>query len=501
MDDKAQRGVGMLAAAIGLGVLADALLRNVPWGINLPVFMTALVAILVVLAWFFKLPLAGEGRWMLAAALGFAAAIAWRDSTTLKTANFLAVLLASALALVRGRSGQIWSLSIVQGIVSAAITAMNVCFGLALLIIGEIPWKSSNTDPRRRRAASIVRGILLAVPLLLIFGGLFAAADAAFANLVTRMFQWDPEVVLMHFLVITAGTWVAGGYLRGTLLRDDETIIEPGTRLFTLGSVEMSVALGSLNALFLLFVYVQLPYLFGGQAHVIATAGLTAADYARRGFFELVTVAGLVLPLLLCIQVHLPEGSGQGQRLFRWLAGALILLTLIVMASAVQRMALYYVGFGLTELRFYTTAFMGLLALMFLGYAATALRGRRGFFFSAVVCCFTVLAGLDIVSPDALIVRANVARLARHRGFDPAYANELSADAVPSLIDALPRLSEGERRTVSQVMSSRWIQSNPGDWRVWSVSRAEARAEARRSASAIRAYSLDGAPGTASGAP
>ncbi len=61
----------------------------------------------------------------------------------------------------------------------------------------------------------------------------------------------------------------------------------------------MSIALGSLVALFAAFVIVQLRYFFGGDALVQATAGMSYADYARRGFFELVTVSALVLPVLL----------------------------------------------------------------------------------------------------------------------------------------------------------------------------------------------------------
>src|SRR5207247_1416024 len=116
------------------------------------------------------------------------------------------------------------------------------------------------------------------------------------------------------------------------------------------------------NALFLAFVVVQAPYLFGGAALVVGRAGLTVAQYARRGFFELVTVAALVLPVLLLIHHLLRREQPVHERVFRLLAGTLVSLLYVVVASAVQRMLLYQHLFGLTELRLYTTAFMGWLA-------------------------------------------------------------------------------------------------------------------------------------------
>jgi len=64
-------------------------------------------------------------------------------------------------------------------------------------------------------------------------------------------------------------------------------------------------------------------------------------------------------------------------RLFRWLAGLQVILLFVIMASALQRMRLYQNEFGLTELRLYTTAFMGWLAVVFAWFMVTVLPGRR----------------------------------------------------------------------------------------------------------------------------
>ena len=265
-----------------------------------------------------------------------------------------------------------------------------------------------------------------------------------------------------------------------------------------MGMVELGTVLGLLNLLFLAFVGVQVGYLFGGRAHLFAVSGLTAADYARRGFFELVAVAALILPLLLLADWLLRKESPRIVRLFQGMAGTLVGLTFAVMVSAVQRLWLYHIGFGLTETRFYVAAFMVWLAAVFLWFAWTVLRGhRQRFIFGTILAEFGCLGLLQLLNPDAFIVNANVARLRHGRTLDARYVLGLSADATPALAAALPQLPPETRATVEQALwqerptvtpddgeahraddssvpSGAWLSVRNGDWRSWSWSRAAA---------------------------
>src|SRR6185295_19593781 len=107
---------------------------------------------------------------------------------------------------------------------------------------------------------------------------------------------------------------------------------------FTLGTVEVGVILGLMNLLFLSFVIVQVPYLFGGMDLVQNTPDFKLAEYARRGFGELVTVSALVLPILLAAHWLVKKESPLTEKLFRILAGIQIVLLFVIMASAVQRL-------------------------------------------------------------------------------------------------------------------------------------------------------------------
>jgi len=346
--------------------------------------------------------------------------------------------------------------------------------------------------------AAVGRGAALAAVPLLLFGALLATADAVFAGWLRRLVVWDwwdPWRVASHLGLILALAWVAGGALRAVAAGATAPSVDlPAPRSLRLGTIEVGVVLGSLDLLFGLFVLVQFRYLFGGAARVEASTGLTYAEYARRGFFELVAVVALALPFLLLLHWLLRRdepgtGAADGRpfAFFRLLAGVQIGLLGVVLVSALQRMRLYQQEYGLTELRLYTTAFMGWLALLFVWFAATVLRDRRRpFAAGALAAAVAITAILHAVNPDALIVRANAAAAAEPgaRPFDAAYALGLSGDAVPALLAAWPDLPAADRCLVGDRLLEEWATTGEG-WRTWSWGRQQARSAVARQASAL----------------
>jgi hypothetical protein len=280
---------------------------------------------------------------------------------------------------------------------------------------------------------------------------------------------------------------LAAGALRGATMGTPETAgLGERTASPAMGFTSAVTALGALDLLFLIFVTLQLRYLFGGTAVIVETTRLTISEYARRGFFELVTASALVLPVLLVADwATLVEGSRQ-RRVFRILAGSLVALVGVMLVSALQRMLLYVQTFGLTELRLYTTAFMVWLGGVFVWFTLTVLRdGRPRFAFGALAQALVVMGALHFANPDALIARVNL-RLATRtlitgsytsHPLDAAYlSSTLSADAVPVLLDELPRLPPDQQAVVEDRLRSRWgCGSDSSDWRSWNWSEWRAR--------------------------
>src|SRR5207247_1996593 len=219
--------------------------------------------------------------------------------------------------------------------------AVGACVGAFALVGRDVRWEELPSGGALRHLRAVGAGTLLALPLLLVFGGLFASADAVFGNVLAGAFDIDFGAVASHTFLIACGTTLAGGVLWSALLRAVAQPTGGPGRGFSLGIVPVGTALGLLDALFLLFVVIQLRYFFGGTDLIQRTTGLTYAEYARRGFFELVAASALVLPILLAADWAVRNEAPQQRRTFRSLAGLLILLladAVPVLLAAVPRL-------------------------------------------------------------------------------------------------------------------------------------------------------------------
>jgi hypothetical protein len=281
------------------------------------------------------------------------------------------------------------------------------------------------------------------VPLLLLFGGLFMAADVVFRSLLVSAVP-SLGKIWVHLAIV-------GGLTRPQV-----------------GATEVTIALGILDLLFAAFVAVQARYLLGWKDLVESRVHLTYAQYVRHGFLELVVVAVLVLPLLLGANV-LVRGSDRGARVVRGLSAALVALVLVVMVSALDRMWLYERGYGLTELRIYAIGIILWLACVFLWLLVTVLRGNSSRFATgAIIAGFGATLALNAINPDALIARANLAR----PHIDAAYVASLSDDALPALLTRLPTLPPALRSQIATALFARDVSS--GGFLGWNASRSRA---------------------------
>ena len=479
MTERTKLGLGILGAALLLGIAGDGLLRALPWGLNVFLWMSGLVVALVFLGRWRREVLRGTGAWLLAPVILFSAAFVWHDSTTLKLLNLLAILIALALLVLGAQGGRLWPAGIMEYVGGGLLTAANVALGPLLVLFNWIQWKEIANRQSLRRTAEVGGGLLIAFPLLILFAGLFAAADAVFRGFLQNLFHLISWNIFTHLFLVGFFAWVVAGFLRGCLIGSERSLAAGHQVSFPkLGIVEIGIALGSLDLLFFLFVLVQVRYLFGGAPLVGVTPGLTYAEYARSGFFELVAVATIALPLLLLTHWLLRQEDPAHARLFAALAGIQILLLFVIMASAFKRMRLYQGEYGLTEARLYPTAFMGWLAVVFVWFALTVLGGHRErFAYGALIAGFLLIATLHLVNPDRLIARTNTARARAGRRFDVRYTSSLSADAAPVLLDAVPALSPHDRCAVADVLLREWAPQDRldwPDWRTWSWSRRSA---------------------------
>ena len=506
-----------------MGILGNLLLRQVPWGLNAFLFVTAFVAGAGMIALRRRPELLTAQNIALGGAMVFFSGMfVWRDSIQLRVFDtFAIVILMGVLMLssmkVTAKIGGLFHYAI--GTIWAGISSL---FAPAMLLSTDVKWAAIPKMGWSRHLIAAVRGLLIALPLILVFGALFAAADAVYAGMIERIFNIPSETVFTHVLLTAVFFWLTAGYYRGLLLGFDtsdavpasaaeaaaasnnsnlsifeqvkaEEVVNPDAlpnnatildhinksdppnaesapasasvpekkawqwqnfdnsvvpQAFTLGVIETSIVLGLINLLFLSFVIVQVPYLFGGMELVQNTPDFKLAEYARRGFGELVVVTGLVLPILLLTHWLLRKDNPLNEKLYRIFAGIQIVLLFVIMASAVQRLVLLTgdLGYGLTTVRFYPMVVMIWFAIVFIWFGFTVLRGARQYFaWGALWSAIFVLAGLHALNPDDFIVRTNIALMKQGREFDAQYNAGLSDDAIPALLEGMPEMSLEDR--------------------------------------------------------
>lgn len=465
-----------LVAALALGLLADLLgLRTDPWGINAPLFIALAVAAATWLARLSDRATSPGVPWLAVSACVFSVFIALRDSSALAFLNSLAALMLFALAALRGEEGRFSFAAATEYPYGIFKVWLRGAIGAFPLIAHDITWKQMPGNALTRKVGIGLRGVLFALPPLGIFGALFASADPVFGHYAAQLFSWNIQDLGLDILWFGIWSWIAAGMLRALFLVEQPTPELTTGNSLSLGAAEIAIALLLLDALFLSFVIVQFRFFFGGADYVRETIGMTYTQYARGGFFELVWVSFLVLPLLLVAHALLPGDSSAGRRVFRWLSGVLIALLFVIMASAFERMRLYIRWGGLTELRLYTSAFMVWLAVVFVWFLATVLREKRErFAFGALVAGFAVLFALDLANPDNLIVRTNLSRQTAPNAFDTAYNTSLSADSVPALVTGLSRLSPEKQSLAAYYILANWRPPKRTDWRAWNLARSRA---------------------------
>ncbi len=402
----------VLVHALLLGIAGDALLRGGPDGLGFPLWIALAVLSAIAMTWRARRALPVEASAWLATALLFAAAIAWRDSATLVFFDFIAAVGAVTLAgvaLARPRAA-LFAERLRDTVWGVASLVGEIIVGLIPLALRDVAGGQS-----RRNAARVfptaLRAVALSGALLLVFGALLRSADPIFASLI-RLPEFDMLTLVSHVFLVGFFTATTAGWARGALMSREVPDRAPAAPLIRIGVPEVTSALGTLLVLFGAFVAVQFGWLFGGERFLQERTGLTAAEYARQGFFQVMWVVALVVPVLVATRAALDPLAGAAlRRRHTRLALPIIVLLGVMIVSAVLRLRLYMFYFGLTTDRLYPLIAMGWLAFVLVWLARTVLRDRgQPFVAGLVVSGLVTLAVLNLVPPDALVARINVQR-------------------------------------------------------------------------------------------
>lgn len=453
------RATSTTLAAIAATALLSALLLGDGLGLNL-----LLVAVPAVVAASFAARAAGRRvrPWTLVWAIGGLALLGIPALRDAGWPTFLAIVTALVVTSFALHGGRGWP---------------SMLFGPIGLIdsLGSgttWAWRGlrDRADGSRGRWGPIVRTAGVAVALLVVFGALFAGADAAFADLLGSLIpDFSPAQVPWRLSFFLLGLFGAISLARTAAapLRWDRMVIRPGRAR---GRMEWATPLIVLNLLFAAFNAVQLTVLFGGYDKVLEETGLTYSDYARQGFWQLLMATLLTLVVIGLALRWAPRAEPRDQTLVRAVLGTLCVLTLVVVASALRRMDLYVDAYGLTRLRISVAAMEIWLGLVIVLIMAAGIFGARLLPRALAVSAAAAVLAFGLASPDAIVAANNVDRYDRLDKIDVPYLAGLSADAVP----ALDRLPEPQRSCALMDIEER-LRADDGGWFATSWSEARAR--------------------------
>ncbi len=535
----------ILLVSFALGALARALLddsftHNAPLGLGLTLIFMLNTSAAIISLLFIRKENKRALLFFIPAAL-LSLGLSLHDSAWLQALDLAAISISTAFGVYASISKEPMLAGVMKTIQNYSSGAIAPLLAAIELVSENIAKRTLMNEEASRIFAFIMKGSLIATPFLLVFTGLLCSADAAFAKHLgdfiklfdlARILELSVTTTLLSGMVggllWSVAQWTAqsetaqaekaqaaaaqataaqseaaqaekaqsaaaqsekasglpvdlanagGGNLRGENLPRGLTIALP----------EMATALTLLNILFGAFVCVQIKYLFGGAQLVQITSGLTFAEYARRGFFELCTVSVLMLPLLLSADAICPRASKKAKIVFNGLVSTTVLLLLTIVASAIERMQLYSSEYGMSELRFFTTAFMFYLATIFVAYLASVIKTQRRIFVPATYALGLIsIATLHVVNPEYQISQSNMSRPADK--IDTQYLLSLSCDALPPIVEQLPRLPEAARKETASQLLARLKGAWKTDWRAFNLSRTTAYLKVKEAEPTLKKY-------------
>ncbi|WP_226967104.1 DUF4153 domain-containing protein [Streptomyces phaeolivaceus] len=458
-DDPAPIRTATLWAALAAGILSMVLLGE---GLAVNGLVVAVPATLAV---YFAGRRAGRRprSWALVWGLGGLALLIVPALHAAEWPTFFAVVAALAAGSLALHGGRSWPAVLLGpiGVLTSLVTGPAWAWqGLRERVGGD-----------RGRLVPVLRALVVATVLLVVFGTLFAGADAAFADLLGALVPdvsvSDGPWRILLFALGLFGT-LAAARTAAAPARWDRVQVPAGRAR---GRVEWALPLVGLVALFAVFNAVQLAVLFGGYDAVLKETGQTYAQYARQGFWQLLMATLLTLLVIVLALRWAPRTRSSDRTLVRGVLGTLCALALVVVASAVRRMDMYVEAYGLTRLRISVLAMELWLGLVIVLIIAAGVWGARWLPRAVAASAVAGVLVFGLASPDALIAERNVERYETTGRFDLPYARGLSADAVP----ALDRLEEPMRSCVLWDIKEGLDEGGRLPWYATSWGEAEAR--------------------------
>ena len=282
---------------------------------------------------------------------------------------------------------------------------------------------------RGRIATRVALGLIISIPLLAVIIWLLSSADIIFKDIFLNI---PVSKIIKHFFVIFAVSIYAICFFWSILKSFDEEKKPAYPRMKWkkfLDPVVLITIISLLNIVYTVFSVIQFTYLFWGESFVLPSS-YTYAEYARRGFFELVVVSVINFIIILIAVSFIRKENRKVHLASKVLLSLLVGSTFVLLISAFYRMLIYEQAYGFTYLRIFVQAFMVLLFFLFIINIIYIWYTKLPIIKSYFVMTLMVYIVLNFANVDLIIARNNIDRYIETGQIDMEYLKGLSSDAI-----------------------------------------------------------------------
>lgn len=419
----------LLLYGLIIGIVFDILFYNKTLGISYPIFIFMVIAVLALI--FLKTHSSlGKNAWtwvipIILLSLTFSIF----SNQILKLLNFiiipyLVIMLASCVSkLNRADWADLRFLADFFKRIFVPLRYVHIPF-IAFFTMAE-----GKEGKRGSIATRVALGLIISVPLLAVIIWLLSSADIIFKDIFLNI---PVSKIIKHFFVVLAVSIYAICFFWSILKSFDEEKkpAYPGIKWKKfLDPVVLITIISLLNIVYTVFSVIQFTYLFWGESFVLPSS-YTYAEYARRGFFELVVVSVINFIIILIVVSFIRKENRKVHLVSRVLLSLLVGFTFVLLISAFYRMLIYEQAYGFTYLRIFVQAFMVLLFFLFIINIIYIWYAKLPIIKSYFMMTLIVYIVLNFSNVDLIIARNNIDRYIETGQIDMEYLKGLSFDAT-----------------------------------------------------------------------
>ncbi len=281
----------------------------------------------------------------------------------------------------------------------------------------------SDRNGNKKTVGKVLVGLLCAVPVLIVVVPLLVSSDDAFRGMLERIFANTGATVFKAGFGVAMSVFAIS---YGFALKAGRTAKEKESKFAGIENVYIISFLSAISVCYLLYLFSQLAYFFSAFKGFLPEGGITYAQYARKGFFEMCIIAVINLVLVFTALLLAKKQNGKACHGIKALATFIGLFTLVIIATAISKMVLYIDAYGMTVKRLTTSAFMVFLAVVFISVILRVYLLKIN-----VVKTALVTAGCIVL----LLGTVNVNRVCAKYNYDSYCSQKLTTVDVQALYD------------------------------------------------------------------